>query len=109
MPGWVHGTTETRLTVPKAKLPKQRCRRAAEQPSNTDLSRPTGIPTLWGKRHHPRLIIDPAGKREDGLGRVDRGTDKLKPRIPTLQGKNTGPVGKLGTVISADKPRERPS
>ena len=64
--------------------------------------RPCGVSVFTA-----RLITDPAGKREDGLGRAARGTDKPKPRIPTLQGKNTDPVGKPGTMIAADKPRER--
>ena len=64
--------------------------------------RPCGVSVFTA-----RLITDPAGKREDGLGRVARGTDKPKPRIPTPRGKNTDPVGKPGTMIAADKPRER--
>ena len=66
--------------------------------------RPCGLSVII-----PRLVTDHTGKREDELRRVARGTDKPKPRIPTLQGKNTDPVGKTGTVIVADKPQERPS
>jgi len=52
--------------------------------------RPCGVSVFTA-----RLITDPVGKREDGLGRVARGADNPKPRIPTPRGKNTDTVGKM--------------
>ena len=71
-----------------------RSRDAGEQPSNTDLSRPTGIPTVWGKRLHRPPYYRPCREKRRWVrarASLDRQSETAN-TDPT--GKNTDPVGK---------------
>jgi hypothetical protein len=77
----------TRDDRDQAASAKSKATEAQMQASNTDLSRPTGIPTLWGKRLHRPPYYRPCREKRRWVrarGSRDRQTETA----------NTDPAGK---------------